>query len=349
MRSNGLAMKRTLSSPLPATSLSNRLPVSDPTKLPRYTYERMLADGTPYWVWNPPTDAKQAGFEYEKLAEGDELRAIKRANNLNDELDNWRMEKRGVTRSLHEAVDDDHVQALMETYFNSAYFDVLSDHTKPRTRWSLEKAGDVVLDGTPFKHWKIDTVSPKDGDRLYYQLIRERGEVQANHAIMRVKRLFNIAIRWGYIQSNPFSGIMMKQSRSRRVKWTEDQLERFIQTAMIKELWKSVGIAAMIGHETGLKVTEIRVLEWHQVNFEKHRLELSPSRHGKVKFVPLSERIVQVLHQRYEPGATHVIANPRTGRPFEATYFSKTAQRIRDAAGLPGELRLADLRPRATA
>ena len=99
---------------------------------------------------------------------------------------------------------------------------------------------------------------------------------------------------------------------------------------------------------TGARKREALDARWSDIEWRRKSWRIPKTKSGKVRHVPLSTRALEVLTQ-VKPVPTlggprpaeFIFANPRTGKPFEAIFYSwNTARKM---AGMP-ELRIHDLR-----
>jgi integrase len=92
---------------------------------------------------------------------------------------------------------------------------------------------------------------------------------------------------------------------------------------------------------TGARLSEIRLLKWSEVDFERACLRLSDSKTGQ-KVIYLSAPALELLAELPRmAGNPHVIPGRRPGAPV--VNLEKPWRRIRDRAGLD-DVRLHDLR-----
>jgi integrase len=85
---------------------------------------------------------------------------------------------------------------------------------------------------------------------------------------------------------------------------------------------------------TRLRVREILVARWDDVDLDNRQWRVA-GENGAVDSVPLNTAAIHLIRQlpRWED-CSHVIANPRTRRPYRSIFRSWDAARRR--AGLPG-------------
>jgi diguanylate cyclase (GGDEF)-like protein len=146
--------------------------------------------------------------------------------------------------------------------------------------------------------------------------------------------MFVLAQRWGVpgAEVNPLDRrTMASGGRERRL--TADDIERLCLAAQASQNPHLGGIVSLL-LLTRLRVREILVARWDDIDLDNRQWRIA-GENGEVDSVHLSSAAVNVIRQlpRWED-CSHVIANPRTKRPYRSIFRSWDAARRR--AGLPG-------------
>ena len=80
----------------------------------------------------------------------------------------------------------------------------------------------------------LATITRQEIQRYHDELISRRAPATANRHLALLKRCFNLAILWGYIDSNPATGIRMHTENN--------QSQRFLSIEEAKRLWSALDI-----------------------------------------------------------------------------------------------------------
>jgi integrase len=100
--------------------------------------------------------------------------------------------------------------------------------------------------------------------------------------------------------------------------------------------------------ETGLRRGELLAIRWRDVNFNKALLHVPITKTGKARYVPLTDRAVEILKERRTDSATDgECAFPVSANAFRLAW--ERCKRRAEKAGCAGigELRFHDLRHEA--
>jgi len=161
-----------------------------------------------------------------------------------------------------------------------------------------------------------------------------QGTVLADRLRGLMGYMFVLAQRWGV----PGAGVNPLDRRAigpggRERRLTADDVERLCLAAQASQ---NVHLGAIVSLLllTRLRVREILVAQWDDVDLDNRQWRVT-GEGGVADSVPLSTAAIHLIRQlpRWEDCA-HVIANPRTKRPYRSIFRSWDAARRR--AGLPG-------------
>lgn len=195
----------------------------------------------------------------------------------------------------------------------------------------------------------LDEVTPQDVAALRRKLQAEglaNGTVNRHLATLRA--MFNQAHKWElYEGKNPASspGMLRETHRDKYLSPAETQA-LFRALAADKDETAASVLALLI--VTGARRGEALKAKWENVDLERCILTVPRSKSGSTRHIPLSPVAVAILQRQLAKRAIHP-ENPyvfpsarRAGQPVEGVRGAW--RRAREAAGLPEDLRIHDLR-----
>ncbi len=165
----------------------------------------------------------------------------------------------------------------------------------------------------------VESVTTSDADE-WRRTIADSGLATATVAkrVTIAKSVFRKAIRWGIIPTSPFADLRAgSQSNADRSHYVSPETIGAILAACPGEEWRAiVGLSRFAGLRCP---SEIRLLRWGDVNWERGRLTVrSPKTAGHdghaVRVVPIAPELRPILHDLFdaaEPGTEAVV--PRLG------------------------------------
>lgn len=161
------------------------------------------------------------------------------------------------------------------------------------------------------------------------------------HQIVLLRRLFNIAIKWGLFQKiNPVNSVSMPKVDNYITEFmTPEQTESLLKTL---KSWTCRESAAFVkfAFYTGLRRGELFKLKWSDVDLERMFVTLRNPKGGKTITLPISEEAVETLKSL--PLQGEYVFPGKGGN--QRVDFKGPWDRIRKAAGLPDNFRLHGLR-----
>ena len=330
-----------------------------PKSWPRYMVEKRLRSGNVAFYWNPRRADITAGFTLHCEALGQDYgAAIRRANELNRHLDDWRGGRRAV-KDLDLQPGFGTLDWLIERYYRSRAFAKVSARAQPEYRWELHTTADVKLkNGDRAGALPLKAISARFVDKLYEKILaggRGNRVRTANACVTRLKRAWDVVHRL-YPQVvptvNPFAGVE-RESRNTDTAYVT-RSEAYALSAAI----------AKLGHPT-LALAPLVCFEWHQrpehvldgvLTWTDYRPEGRPQsvriahpKTGAMVWMPLQDKegllfpeIEKAIATTPRLGIPMVLTPGTKGkpRPYSHFYARSLIRRARRAAGLPEHVTL---------
>jgi integrase len=161
------------------------------------------------------------------------------------------------------------------------------------------------------------------------------------HQLVILRRLFNIAIKWGMFEGvNPVSRVSLPKLDNEVVRFLDQQQVSELQR--ILDLWPNKQTANLIKFllYTGCRRGEAFSLTWPDVDLDRGLITLAKPKGGRTITLPVNERALGVLKSVKRTESPYVFP----GRGGERLTDISSWERIKKMAGLPEEFRLHDLR-----
>jgi integrase len=195
---------------------------------------------------------------------------------------------------------------------------------------------------------ELDMVSPIDIERMKVALKQSttpQGKPYAaatiKHQLVLLNRLYNVALRWGlYEGKNPLYHVKKPKLDNQITEFlTDDEMLRLMETL---DGWPCKATAALVAFAmfTGIRKSEVFKLQWQHVDLERKTITLRDPKGGKTDIIPVSQEAIEVLKGVMRV-SNFVFPGPDGAqkRTFRDPWY-----RIREAAGLPKEIRFHGLR-----
>jgi integrase len=191
-----------------------------------------------------------------------------------------------------------------------------------------------------FERMKVADVGFADVDALHRKITKARHGYRANHTIALLSKMFSLAVRWGWRETNPCRGIERNRQHHRRRYVTPDELERL--TAALAEADRDVADAIRLLLLTGARRGEVLAMKWADLDLAAGTWSKPPSSTKQAEHhqVPLSAPARTLLAARNVDGE---YVFPGAGQRGHVVNIHRAWQRLCKAAGITG-LRIHDLR-----
>ena len=153
----------------------------------------------------------------------------------------------------------------------------------------------------------LRAITPRHADRFKAERLKQTSPTTTNIDLRTMKAAFNTAIRWEYMDRNPFKGIKFVPIPERApCFFTKEHFVAFAAT--ISEDWfRNIVEFAVL---TGLRRGELVNLRWENVDMQRGVIQIESTatfktKSGKRRLVPLNDSAKRILerisHQDKEP------------------------------------------------
>jgi hypothetical protein len=248
------------------------------------------------------------------------------------------------------------VSDTIEKYLNTQEYrkKISNEKTKIQYDYQLRRLMSTVLDsGQVVGTIPISKLNVAKCQRVYWALVEgvnpnSDGVQFANYTIAIATRAWNVLIRYDKLEKNPWGFVERAKVAPRNMVWMPEHFKQFLNTAFSVAKWRNIGLLVRINVELGQRIEDIRVSEWPNYNFDEklYMREVIQKTKERIPGIPLSDSLVQMLLEQKEDYGfqNYVVPNPYRLKPYSEQNISRTFRKIMDAAGLPKELQLRDIR-----
>lgn len=156
--------------------------------------------------------------------------------------------------------------------------------------WKIERRLNPVLG-----ELRLSTITARDLTTFHSREKERTSATTANHHLALVKRMLNLAVKWGLLEKSPAAGLdKFKEPPHRERYLTKEELPRFLTA--LDGLDDRLSVAAIkLLLFTGCRRNEVLSLTWNQVRLEEGRLFLPVTKNGRSRSVLLNARARDVL------------------------------------------------------
>ncbi len=205
-----------------------------------------------------------------------------------------------------------------------------------------------------FRNRQLSSISSFDISRfkvliLSQKTLRKTNTKPAtfNRYVTLLKVMFNMAVEWGFLPSNPIKGVTKEKEPLKEIRaLTPAEKYSLLQAAMVDtaEIYALITIAL----NTGLRTGDIMKFRMDAVQLSNKRLDISMGKTGKVLNVPLNDGVIEAI-KALDKNEGELLFPPRRVRIVAETKgeprrdFRRAWERVKREAGIRN-LRFYDLR-----
>ena len=211
----------------------------------------------------------------------------------------------------------------------------------------------IAIAADHFGRIRLSKIAPLSAKKAYDTWCN-RGVSFANHVMSAAKIVFNHGVRMEIIPVNPFDKVKRRETKARRVVWSQDDIQKFLEVAYSDFNTRNIGLIAQMAYEWCQRLGDMRLLQWQSIQFDKQIVHIEQSKRRAEVFLPVSDELCDMLREQHDDFGFQPYVAPRpypidgVYKPYSMYKLPKYARQLMDAAGLSRDLRLSDLRRTGT-
>jgi integrase len=240
--------------------------------------------------------------------------------------------------------------ALVDEYYTSLDFKSLNPFTQRDYKYCIRDLLAIEHGRLKFSGAVLQTIRPPNA-QFAYNKWAEKGVPWANHCQAVASKLWNYAISLGYTESNPFSKLSKRPHKPRKNVWPREHVTLFLETAYSRFQWRSVGLIVQMAYEWCQRLGDMANLTWDKYDFDEGVCRLEQSKRRARVELPATDELHETLIQQYKELGHQKYVCPRVymntiinDKPYGKVELQGIARQIMDAAGLPKEYQIMDMR-----
>ena len=191
---------------------------------------------------------------------------------------------------------DERAQKTNDLTFSKFCEDFYVPHAKQHKKTWQEDV--YKIDGQiepAFGDYRLTTITARDISTFLSQQKERTSSTTANHYATLIKRMFNLAVKWGLLEKSPATSLDRFKEKPHRERYlTKDELPKFLKS--LDELDDGLSVAAIkLLLFTGGRKGEITSLRYDQWKLDEKRLFLPDTKNGRSRSIILNDRAIAVL------------------------------------------------------
>ncbi|WP_454732390.1 MULTISPECIES: tyrosine-type recombinase/integrase [Cupriavidus] len=187
----------------------------------------------------------------------------------------------------------------------------------------------------------MTSITRQEIQRYHDELRTSKAPATANRHLALLKRCFNLAILWGYMEANPAKGIRMHTENNQSQRFLSVDEARRLWAALDSERNQTAAHAIKLMLLTGVRRQEALDAKWSDVDLEAKLWRLPMTKSGKQRFVMLNDAAVNLLLALPRSTSGYIFPGEKEGKPLNNPR--KAFRRALTAAGVD-TIRIHDLR-----
>lgn len=200
--------------------------------------------------------------------------------------------------------------------------------------------------GAKFGKRKLIEINRREVQVFHNELVTKENlaPATADHHVVYMRRLLNLAVQWELLEKNPLSNIPLMKVDNKVERYLSDDEAKRLVAVLTTDLAFGASYILLFLLSTGARLNEAMQAKWDQLDLEKNlwRIPATNSKSKKTRSVPLNVSALWVLEQLWTKGKhPYLFVNEATQKPF--VTITRAWYRLRAKAGIEN-LRVHDLR-----
>lgn len=309
----------------------------------KYTKKVTLSDGSVVHRFTPPTEVSKAGvvkgqtFKDGRAARYEVPRLIEKVEAF----------RRGEIKAGNVGPDS-RIIHVINYYLASRQFASLANNSQTKYEAELVKISKSNLGQLP-----LSKLNAKLCKEAYEDWLKDGSVARANERARLFSIIINFARSLDMINDNPMSKIKKLKHEPSTPIWNGVQVELFLDTSFTKFEWRNVGLLVMMCYEWAQRPVDICNLKWDNLDLDEARVKIKQSKRGAEVEIPVEEPLLTLLRQQKKDWGfqklvvPHHRASDKAYVPLNSGTFGPILREIKEACGLPEELKVGHLRKTA--
>ena len=238
-------------------------------------------------------------------------------------------------------------------YLNSKAYGSLSYNSQRMYRYNLNSICRTKIDGVTIGNKLLKNITIAICNEMYDTWEAENSTANANHLAKVFSLLMNYHVMLENTHRNPMKYVKKRTSKPRSVIWTHDQVITFLDKAYSEFKWRNIGLIVHMCYEWGQRPVDIRNLTFSQIDWDKRKVDITQTKRGAEVELPIPDDLFSMLEQQAVDWGFQDMVVPyhrpqdNAYRPLRVAQMTALLKDVKDAAGLPEELQVRDLRKTA--
>lgn len=258
-------------------------------------YSKKRTDGSTAWYYNVTINK----IRYRAVGGTTKTQALRALEKVRTEVLNG-------TYNIKKQANNPLIEKFAETYLERR------QHIRSRSRDELSVRTILFY----FKGKTLQSIVPSDIEDYIAYRRKQVKNATINRELACLKRMFNLAIKWGDARINPVKEVDMLEEPAGRSRYlTIEESQKLIECS--NSFLKPIIITAL---NTGMRLQEILKLTWDRVHFDntiEPYIEIDQTKNNQKRFIPLNDDLAQIFESLRGNHPEYVFIGLR-GKPLQS-------------------------------
>lgn len=163
-----------------------------------------------------------------------------------------------------------------------------------------------------FKEKYIFEITPQMIERYKAKRLKTVSPATVNRELATLKNMFTMAIKWGYLKTNPAKEVKSLKEPPGRVRYLKHEEVKALYESCAGYL-RSIVVTAL---NTGMRKGELQELKWANVDFKNRKITVVNAKNNESRVIPINKTLHQELLLLSEGAKGEHVFSDKNGHPY---------------------------------
>ena len=197
----------------------------------------------------------------------------------------------------------------------SKYTEQYLAYSKTNKSWSTYNRQDRISINRLrpyFKDKHIYDITPQMIEKYKAKRLETVSPASVNRELATLKNMFTMAIKWGYVKTNPAKEVKLLKEPAGRLRYLKPEEYAALKTSCPDHI-RAIIIAAL---NTGMRKGELQNLKWANVDLKNRKITVINAKNNESRIIPINNTLYRELSLILKKATGECVFSDENGRPY---------------------------------
>ena len=195
------------------------------------------------------------------------------------------------------------------------YAEQYLDYSKANKAWSTYNRQDRISIArlkAYFKDKYIYEITPQMIEKYKAKRLEKVKPATVNRELACLKHMFTMAIKWGYVKTNPAKEVKLLKEPPGRLRYLKPEEVKALLASCPDHI-RPIVVTAL---NTGMRKGELQELKWADVDFKNRKITVINAKNNESRVIPINKTLYNELYPLSKRSKGEYVFSDKNGRPY---------------------------------